>query len=97
APLGVSPALDGSGASSPEGEGGGLPYYRGAPPRKREPKTWPMTSSRPSAKPVRRRLLVRGVNWLGDAVMTTPALQRLREALPDSHITLLTHQKLSGL
>ena len=56
-----------------------------------------MTSSRPAAKPVRRRLLVRGVNWLGDAVMTTPALQRLREALPDSHITLLTHQKLSGL
>jgi len=28
-----------------------------------------------------RRILVRGVNWLGDAVMTTPALQRLREAL----------------
>jgi heptosyltransferase-2 len=43
------------------------------------------------------RILVRGVNWLGDAVMTTPALQRLREALPDSHITLLTHQKLAGL
>jgi len=44
-----------------------------------------------------RRILVRGVNWLGDAVMTTPALQRLREALPDSHITLLTHQKLADL
>jgi heptosyltransferase-2 len=40
---------------------------------------------------------VRGVNWLGDAVMTTPALQRLREALPEAHITLLTHQKLSDL
>ena len=49
----------------------------------------------PSSSP--RRLLVRGVNWLGDAVMTTPALQRLREALPDSHITLLTHQKLADL
>ncbi|PAW88980.1 MAG: lipopolysaccharide heptosyltransferase II [Pedosphaera sp. Tous-C6FEB] len=44
-----------------------------------------------------RRLLVRGVNWLGDAVMTTPALLRLREALPDTHITLLTHEKLAGL
>jgi len=43
------------------------------------------------------RLLVRGVNWLGDAVMTTPALLRLREALPDMHITLLTHEKLAGL
>lgn len=44
-----------------------------------------------------RRLLVRGVNWLGDAVMTTPALLRLREALPDTHIALLTHAKLAGL
>ncbi len=43
------------------------------------------------------RLLVRGVNWLGDAVMTTPALQRLREALPDAHVTLLTPEKLAGL
>src|SRR6267142_26665 len=43
------------------------------------------------------RILVRGVNWLGDAVMTTPALQRLREAHPNSHITLLTHQKLADL
>src|SRR5882672_4464635 len=44
-----------------------------------------------------RRLLVRGVNWLGDAVMTTPALQRLRQALPGCHITLLTHEKLADL
>src|SRR5712672_1981807 len=43
------------------------------------------------------RILVRGVNWLGDAVMTTPALQRLREAHPNSHITLLTHQKLAEM
>src|SRR6188472_1171964 len=44
-----------------------------------------------------RRILVRGVNWLGDAVMSTPALQRLREAKPNAHITLLTHQKLADL
>ena len=43
------------------------------------------------------RILIRGVNWLGDAVMTTPALQRLREALPESHVTLLTHEKLRDL
>jgi heptosyltransferase-2 len=42
-------------------------------------------------------LLVRGVNWLGDAVMTTPALMRLREALPDTHIALLTRAKLTDL
>src|SRR5260221_8179186 len=44
-----------------------------------------------------RRILVRGVNWLGDAVMTTPALLRLRESRPDAHITLLTHVKLKEL
>ena len=44
-----------------------------------------------------RRILVRGVNWLGDAVMTTPALQRLRERFPQAHIILLTHEKLADL
>ena len=44
-----------------------------------------------------RRVLIRGVNWLGDAVMTTPALQRLREALPGSHLTLLAPEKLADL
>ncbi|MEO7299717.1 MAG: lipopolysaccharide heptosyltransferase II [Verrucomicrobiota bacterium] len=43
------------------------------------------------------KILVRGVNWLGDAVMTTPALQRLREAKPEAQITLLTHEKLAAL
>ena len=43
------------------------------------------------------KILVRGVNWLGDAVMTTPALQRLRAAKPDARITLLTPEKLAAL
>src|ERR1035441_3588742 len=43
------------------------------------------------------RILVRGTNWLGDAVMTTPALTRLREKFPDAHITLLTPEKLRDL
>jgi heptosyltransferase-2 len=43
------------------------------------------------------RILVRGVNWLGDAVMTTPALLRLREKFPDAHITLLVPQKMEDL
>src|SRR3954463_9568968 len=54
-----------------------------------------MAGSPPLPPP--RRLLVRGVNWLGDAVMTTPALQRLRQALPQTEITLLTHEKLADL
>src|SRR5437879_7333835 len=47
--------------------------------------------------PKSERILVRGVNWLGDAVMTTPALLRLREARPDAHITMLTRDKLADL
>jgi heptosyltransferase-2 len=42
-------------------------------------------------------ILVRGVNWLGDAVMSTPALRRLREAQPDARIVLLTADKLHEL
>jgi heptosyltransferase-2 len=48
-------------------------------------------------KPTEERILVRGVNWLGDAVMSTPALQRLREARPAAHLTLLSHAKLADL
>ena len=45
-----------------------------------------------------RRILVRGVNWLGDAVIvTTPALLRLREKFPATHIALLAPEKLKGL
>jgi lipopolysaccharide heptosyltransferase II len=44
-----------------------------------------------------RRILIRGVNWLGDAVMTTPALLRLREKFPGAHITLLAPEKLRDL
>jgi heptosyltransferase-2 len=43
------------------------------------------------------KILVRGVNWLGDAVMTTPALLRLREARPRARITLLSPSKLGEL
>lgn len=44
-----------------------------------------------------RRILIRGVNWLGDAVMTTPALLRLRERFPEAYVTMLTPGKLRDL
>jgi heptosyltransferase II len=43
------------------------------------------------------RILVRGVNWLGDAVMSTPALMRLREAHPNAQISLLVTENLADL
>jgi heptosyltransferase-2 len=36
-----------------------------------------------------RRLLVRGTNWIGDAVMATPAIRAIRAGLPDARIGLL--------
>jgi heptosyltransferase-2 len=36
------------------------------------------------------RVVVRGANWVGDAVMTVPALRELRRVLPGAHITLAT-------
>ncbi|MCL2760836.1 MAG: lipopolysaccharide heptosyltransferase II [Desulfuromonadales bacterium] len=36
-----------------------------------------------------KNILIRGVNWLGDAVMTTPAIGTVRQVFSDSRITLL--------
>jgi lipopolysaccharide heptosyltransferase II len=47
--------------------------------------------------PTPEKILVRSVNWLGDAVMSTAALQRLREARPGASITLLSPEKLAAL
>jgi heptosyltransferase-2 len=55
------------------------------------------TLPRQSEAKTGRRILVRGTNWLGDAVMTTPALMRLREKFPDAHIAILTPKKLLEL
>lgn len=43
------------------------------------------------------RVVVRGVNWVGDAVMTVPALRELRRVLPHAHITLATRPWAEGL
>ena len=44
-----------------------------------------------------RHIVIRGVNWLGDAVMTTPAVLRLRERFPEARITVLCPEKLQDL
>ncbi|MBK7393053.1 MAG: lipopolysaccharide heptosyltransferase II [Chloracidobacterium sp.] len=43
------------------------------------------------------KILVRGTNWIGDAVMSVPALRELRRIFPDSHITLHTRSWADGL
>jgi heptosyltransferase-2 len=41
------------------------------------------------------RILVRSSNWLGDAVMSAPAIQRLKRGRPDIRLTILTRSKLA--
>lgn len=43
------------------------------------------------------RLLVRGTRWIGDAVMTVPALRALRSIFPHAHITLAAGRWAEGL
>jgi lipopolysaccharide heptosyltransferase II len=43
------------------------------------------------------RILIRSTNWLGDAVMIMPALQRLKQAHPQARLVVLTAPKLADL
>ncbi len=36
-----------------------------------------------------RKILVRATNWIGDSVMSLPALEQLKMAFPEAHITVL--------
>ena len=36
-----------------------------------------------------RKILIRSTNWIGDAVMTTPAVRTIRQNYPEAEITLL--------
>ena len=42
-------------------------------------------------------LLIRAVNWVGDAVMTTPAIGNIREHFPKARITLLANPLVTQL
>ena len=43
------------------------------------------------------KIIVRGTNWIGDAVMQIPALRELRRIFPDAHITLCTRAWAKGI
>lgn len=44
-----------------------------------------------------QKILVRSTNWIGDAVMTTPAVRTIRENFPESEITMLVHPWVSDV
>lgn len=43
------------------------------------------------------RILIRGVNWVGDAVMTTPAIAGIRQTFPRAKISLLVKPWVAGV
>jgi heptosyltransferase-2 len=44
-----------------------------------------------------KHIVVRGTTWVGDSVMTVPALRELRRLLPDAHVTLAVRSWAEGL
>ena len=44
-----------------------------------------------------KRVVVRGTNWVGDSVMTVPALRALRRVLPEASITLVVRPSAKGI
>jgi heptosyltransferase-2 len=44
-----------------------------------------------------RKILVRATNWLGDAVMSVPALRALQESYPDAEISVLAKPSVADL
>jgi len=44
-----------------------------------------------------KRLLVRATNWVGDAIMTLPAIRTIRRNFPDAHLTVLARPWVAEL
>src|SRR5215831_3616528 len=43
------------------------------------------------------RILVRATNWLGDAVMSLPAIRAIRQACPDAHLSVAARPWVADL
>ena len=43
------------------------------------------------------KILVRAANWVGDAVLSLPALRAIRESNPQAHIAILARPWVAGL
>ena len=46
--------------------------------------------------PVPKRILIKAVNWLGDLVMSLPAMRAIRRAFPDAHLAILIKRELAS-
>ncbi|MBN1613363.1 MAG: glycosyltransferase family 9 protein, partial [Deltaproteobacteria bacterium] len=44
-----------------------------------------------------RKILIRGTNWIGDAVMTLPAVAAIRQTFPQAHLAVLAKPWVAGI
>jgi lipopolysaccharide heptosyltransferase II len=43
------------------------------------------------------RILIRATNWLGDSVITVPAVRAIKAGRPDAHITIVAPEKIASV
>src|SRR3989440_12618773 len=43
------------------------------------------------------RILIRSSNWLGDAVMSVPAVRAIKNGRPDAHVTIVAPEKIAAI
>ena len=48
-------------------------------------------------KEIVHKVLIRGVNWIGDTVITLPAIRGIRNVFPDAHLEILLKPHLASL
>ncbi|MEY2491338.1 MAG: heptosyltransferase [Verrucomicrobiota bacterium] len=51
----------------------------------------------PNARPQPFRILIRSSNWLGDAVMSVPAVRAIKRGRPDAHVTIAAPENIADL
>ncbi len=49
------------------------------------------------AEQSQKKILIRGVNWIGDAVLTLPSIKSIRKAFPEARISLLVKPWVSDI
>jgi heptosyltransferase-2 len=55
----------------------------------------PPETAGPNLKPF--RILIRAPNWLGDSVITVPALRAIKAGRPDVHLTIMAPDKIASV
>jgi heptosyltransferase-2 len=56
----------------------------------------PLPNLHPLPAPKPHRIIVKAVNWLGDLVMSGPALHAIHDTFPDAHLSVLVRRELAS-